>query len=87
MTSYKIIVCGKVQGVYYRKTIKQNSSKLGFQGYVKNLKNGDVEVGVLLNEDTYDIFMKILKKGSANSRVDKLIVKEIDESFEGFVIR
>ena len=87
MTSYKIIVSGKVQGVYYRKTIKENASKLGFKGYVKNLSNGNVEVGVMLNETNYDKFINILKKGSSYSKVTNLQVTKSTETYSSFSIR
>jgi len=87
MTSYKIIVSGKVQGVYYRKTIKENASKFGFKGYVKNLNNGNVEVGVMLNDTNYDRFLGILKKGSSYSKVTNLQIKKTNETYSSFTIR
>ncbi len=49
MNSYKFIVFGKVQGVWYRKYVVQIAKTLGFVGYVKNLPNGNVEVVVNLD--------------------------------------
>ncbi len=88
MKSYKFIVNGKVQGVYYRKNIQENSTKAGFVGYVKNLSNGDVEACVTCEEDKLDSFIKILKKGSANSLVNKILKSEIDDIFkDNFEVR
>ena len=87
MTSYKIIVSGKVQGVYYRKTIKENALKLGYKGYVKNLSNGNVEVAVMLNEANYDKFINILKKGSSYSKVTNLQITKSNETHTSFSIR
>lgn len=87
MTSYNIIVSGKVQGVYYRKTIQENAIKYGYEGFVKNLPNGNVEVGVMLNESNYDKFIEILKKGSMYSNVTNLEIKKTNENFNNFVIK
>lgn len=76
MKSYKFIASGRVQGVFYRKTVYENSTKENFSGYVKNLPNGDVEACVTCDENSIDRFIEILKKGSANS-----IVKNIEEDF------
>ena len=41
--NYQCIISGKVQGVYYRSYIQEMASEAGFDGYVMNLSNGDVE--------------------------------------------
>jgi len=87
MASYKIIVSGKVQGVYYRKTIAHKAFKLGYKGYVKNLSDGTVEVGVILNESNYDRFLTVLKQGSSHSSVTNLQIEQTNETFYGFKIR
>lgn len=87
MISYKIIVSGKVQGVSYRKTIQQKALKFGFQGFIKNLPNGNVEVGVMLDRRNYENFINILKIGSNYSKVTNLDIKKINEVFKGFIIR
>ena len=87
MTSYNIIVSGKVQGVYYRKTIKENAVKFGYKGFVKNLSNGNVQVGVMLDETNYDKFIQILKKGSAYSKVTNLEITKTNETYSNFSIR
>jgi len=86
MKSYKFIINGKVQKVSYRLYVSQNASN--FNGYVKNLLNGDVEACVTCDEKNLDTFIEILKKGSPNSRVDNIKKVEIDDIFtNGFEIR
>lgn len=82
MKNYKFIVNGKVQGVYYRKNIQQNSTKAGFVGYVKNLKNGDVKACVTCSENQLDSFMDIIKEGSPSSVVNNITKFEIDDIFK-----
>ncbi len=40
----KIIVKGRVQGVYFRAYTQKQAGKLKITGYAKNLSNGDVEI-------------------------------------------
>ncbi|MEA2049188.1 MAG: acylphosphatase [Campylobacterota bacterium] len=88
INSYKFIVSGRVQGVYYRKTINENAQKLNFSGYVKNLPNKDVEACISCNSDDLDKFITILKNGSSNSEVTNIEQLTTNELFSGkFEIR
>lgn len=84
MKPYKFIVKGLVQGVWYRKNIHKNASKIGIKGYVKNLPNGDVEAAALLSQESYENFLRILQEGSPLSIVKDIEVFQNDESFEEF---
>ena len=42
----RIIVHGRVHGVWYRATTKQVADKLGLRGFVRNLRDGTVEIVV-----------------------------------------
>lgn len=88
MNSYKFIIRGKVQGVFYRKNVYDNSIKENFSGYVKNLPDASVEACTTCSEDELDIFLNILKKGSPRSIVKKIEKLSWSESFSGeFEIR
>lgn len=88
MQSYKFIVSGRVQGVYYRKTINENAQKLNCSGYVKNLPTGDVEVAITCKQEDLDKFLDILKQGSVNSHVTNIEQLLTDEIFKNnFEIR
>ena len=92
MKSYRFIVTGKVQGVFYRKSIKEMASLGQIQGYVRNLTDGSVEVVAYLWEEQLEDFLQILKNGSPMSKVENITYEEIklDEEeivFDGFEIR
>jgi acylphosphatase len=89
LKTYKFIITGRVQGVWYRKFVSQNAKKAGFKGYVKNLPDGSVEaVANIENEDRFKEFVDILKKGSPYSIVKNITWQEIPYiDFEDFEIR
>jgi acylphosphatase len=92
METYHFIITGLVQGVFYRKTIQQMGSLGHIRGYIKNLKDGSVEVVADLYEDQLEEFMMVLKNGSPSSRVEdvKYVTIEVDEDellYDGFEIR
>ena len=86
--SYKFIITGRVQGVYYRKNVQANAKKEKFSGYVKNLDDGTVEAGVTCNVTELEKFIDILQKGSSSSVVEDIKQFESNEVVnEDFEIR
>lgn len=83
MKSYRFIISGTVQGVYYRKNVCQNAQSSGFNGYVKNLQDGTVEACVTLEDNRFSEFLSILQKGSPNSIVKDIQSFEIKDVFKG----
>jgi acylphosphatase len=88
MQSYRFIIIGHVQGVYYRKNVQENAQKTRFSGYVKNLSDGSVEACVTCDESRLDSFLDILQKGSQASIVHEIKQFHCDEIFsKDFEIR
>jgi acylphosphatase len=87
--TYRFLVSGRVQGVWYRKFVSENAKKNGFRGYVKNLPDGRVEaVANIENEKRLKEFIEILKEGSPYSVVENIEYEQIpDVEFSDFEIR
>jgi acylphosphatase len=90
MESFRFLVYGKVQGVFYRKFVARRLRQLGVQGYVRNLPDGTVEVVARLTEDEIPAVRKVLEEGSPLSEVEEVSVETLDEDdliYDGFEIR
>ena len=90
MEWYKFLICGKVQGVFYRKFVSQALMKKQFKGYIQNLSDGTVEVVAEIFDDDFDTFMHILKEGSLSSSVEDIkyeIINDAEFATDGFEIR
>jgi acylphosphatase len=73
----KIIVRGKVQGVFFRDYTKAEALKLGLSGWVRNLRDGkSVETVVEGELDNIKILVRWLKTGSPGSVVEDIEIKE-----------
>jgi len=83
------IIAGKVQGIFFRDFVRKKASALGVVGYVRNLKNGDVEVVASGDEKKLKELEKECRKGPFMSNVTNLKLEdiELDEIFEEFVVR
>ena len=90
MEWYRFIVFGKVQGIFYRKSVSQALMKRQFKGYIQNLSDGTVEVVAEVFDEDFDTFMKILEEGSLMSSVDEVkyeIMDDAEFNTDGFEIR
>ena len=90
MESYRFLIRGKVQHVYYRKFVSQALMRKQVQGYVRNLKDGQVEVVARLWEEDIDDVMTILRQGSPASEVEEIVTEVLEEDdlvYDGFEIR
>ncbi len=79
METYRLIVFGKVQGVWYRKFVKDLAQELGYVGYVKNMDDGSVKVIVNIELDSeLEYFINKLYEGSTFSEVKNIECQKID---------
>ena len=70
-----IHVEGRVQGVFYRAHTKEQGRKLGLKGYVKNLRNGRVEVVVEGERQKIETLIEWLKIGPSLARVSDVTIE------------
>ena len=87
MPAYHLIIKGKVQGVFYRATAKDEAQKLGLKGWVKNTDAGDVEAMVCGDEAAIKTFIEWCWQGPSRAFVTNVIVNETNEKvFEEFKV-
>ena len=87
MRTIRIIIFGKVQGVFYRYSCWEIASELGLKGTVQNQANGTVLVLAHGTEDALMQLVKWCKKGPPRARVDDVIVEAIPfQDFFDFTI-
>ena len=83
------IVYGRVQGVFFRYSVRNVAKKLGLKGYVRNLASGDaVEVQAEGEKRQLNKLLEQLKVGPPGARVERVEVKWADYSgrFDDFSV-
>ena len=68
----RAIVHGRVQGVFFRSFVAEVATKLGLFGYVRNLRDGTVEVYAEGEKEQLEELIKHLKVGPPAARVAKV---------------
>jgi acylphosphatase len=83
MTSKRLhlFVSGKVQGVYFRQSLKENADKNNVLGWVRNLPDQRVEAVLEGEESNVDAVVDWSHFGPAGAVVEDL--KIIDEPYSG----
>ncbi len=89
MKRFRIMVSGRVQGVFYRDFARREAEKLGINGYVKNLSNGSVEIVAEGEGKSMEKFIAVCRKGPLMAFVKGAEIKEEPPTgeFDGFDIR
>jgi acylphosphatase len=80
--SVRLYISGTVQGIFFRRFVKDNADKLGVYGYVHNLEDGRIEIFIEGNQENVDNMIAICKRGPAHSNFRK--VEEKEEKFQDF---
>jgi acylphosphatase len=76
MVCKKVLVGGRVQGVYYRATARRRAQELGIDGYARNLPDGGVEVLACGDEQAVKAFVSWLWIGSSACKVTSVEVRD-----------
>jgi acylphosphatase len=87
MKTVRLIIKGRVQGVFYRATAKDVADMLGVKGWVRNLPDDNVEITATAAEDILQKFIAWCKQGPPKAKVDEVAIEELNsEDFKGFKI-
>lgn len=87
--AYEIICKGKVQGVFFRASSKEQADKLDIIGWVKNTPNGEVHMYAEGEEGAMQEFINWCHKGPIYANVTEVIAEEtyMEENISGFEIQ
>ena len=72
MPCRRFIVSGRVQGVWFRASTRDQANLLGLSGHARNLANGDVEVLACGDEEAIGQLRRWLAQGPPLARVDRV---------------
>ncbi len=84
----RLRISGKVQGVWYRASAKDEALRLALKGKVWNESNGDVGAILQGTKDQIDDFVAWCKKGPPLARVEEVRLEWVEDKvvFQSFEI-
>lgn len=81
----RFFVSGRVQGVFYRASAREQAMALGLTGYAKNLPDGRVEVVAVGSPASIETLERWLWRGPSAAHVDQVLREDCDApDIEGF---
>lgn len=84
----RCLVSGRVQGVYFRASTREQATALGVNGYARNLSDGAVEVMACGDRAAVDRLRDWLRVGPPQARVTSVSCEPVDpRPYTGFSAR
>ena len=78
----RIYIKGIVQGVFFRAFARENAEKNNVKGFIRNLKDGRLEIFVEGNPDNVKKMIEDCKIGPKHSKIEGFEIKK--DKFQGF---
>lgn len=82
-----LLIHGRVQGVWYRDSMRREAERLGVSGWVHNRSNGTVEAMVQGEADTVDALVCWAQRGPQLAEVTHVEIESGSGSYTGFEVR
>lgn len=79
MSTVNLLIKGKVQGVYFRNTAKEEADTCGITGCVKYINEGRVEIMATDEDEKLQQFISWCRKKPEKAVVENVIVTPLSE--------
>ena len=84
----RVVVYGRVQGVFFREATRRRAYRAGVAGWVRNNDDGSVEAWFEGDPDDVDVMVHFAGIGPSGAHVENVDVDEVEpEDLRGFEVR
>lgn len=84
-SAFLITVTGQVQGVGFRAFILRRATALGLDGWVRNRRDGSVEITVIGETTAVDALLEQAAEGPAGAKIEEVALRgATDDGTTGF---
>ena len=84
MITRHLVIHGRVQGVYFRESMRQRARRLGVTGWVRNRSDGTVEAMVQADTDAVASIIEWAWSGPSAASVTDVRIEDVDGSYTTF---
>jgi acylphosphatase len=84
----RVVVHGRVQGVFFRETTRRRARRAGVAGWVRNNEDGSVEAWFEGEPDDVEVMLSFAEHGPSGAYVEKVDVEDVEpQDLRGFDVR
>ena len=89
MRRVRLTASGRVQGVFFRASVRDEAHRNGVTGWVRNAPDGTVEAEVQGDPAAVEAMIAFVRRGPGHAHVDDLLVEDLptDDAEQGFRVR
>ncbi len=88
MVRSRVVVRGRVQGVFFRDSVRRQAGTRGVSGWVTNRRDGAVEAVFEGDQDAVAALVDFSREGPRGAEVEQIdVTEEQPEGLSGFEIR
>jgi acylphosphatase len=84
MKTQHLLIQGRVQGVWFRESMRREAERLGVTGWVRNTPDGAVEAVVQGQDEAVDALIAWAHAGPPTARVEHITQTDTQGQFSGF---
>ncbi|MDO8313296.1 MAG: acylphosphatase [Sideroxyarcus sp.] len=84
--SLHLVIHGRVQGVFFRDSMRREAQNLAVAGWVRNRSDGTVEAAVQGEDDAVDAIVRWARRGPQFAQVERVDIEPHDGSYTGFEV-
>jgi acylphosphatase len=82
----RLMIHGRVQGVFFRDSMRAEGQRLGIAGWVRNRHDGTVEAAVQGEAAAVDAIVRWAHRGPQHARVERVDIEPDEGSYTGFEV-
>jgi acylphosphatase len=84
MKTQHLHIQGRVQGVWFRESMRSEAERLGVTGWVRNAPDGSVEAVIQGPDAAVDALIAWAQAGPPQARVERLVLTDAQGQFGSF---
>ena len=82
----RLIIHGRVQGVFFRDSMRREACKLNVSGWVRNRSDGSVEAAVHGEPAAVDAIVQWAHRGPPHAEVERVDIQPDTGNYAGFEV-
>jgi acylphosphatase len=86
MMTLRLVIHGRVQGVFFRDSMRHEAQRLSIAGWVRNRNDGSVEAAVQGEPAAVEEIVLWAHRGPQHANVERVEIEPGNGSFKGFYV-